>query len=440
VTDAVTSSDRAVGDHDEDPPAAPEPRQPDTSSNASVLTRPATVGEPTGPTARARAVAVLDVVTPTGRLALGVAVGSWVLGWWFGWLEMMVIAAVAATSMVVAVVFVFGRAQLRVELEVLPQRVVVGERSAGQLTVHNGSGHRLLPLRVELVVGDGSADFDIPSLRSEGSHDEVFVLPTERRAVIPVGPATSVRGDPVGLLRRAVPLTEPVPLFVHPRTVGLGGLGAGFLRDLEGQATATLTSSDLAFHALRDYVPGDDRRFIHWMTTARVGHLVVRQFIETRRSHLAVVIDGSPASYLDDDEFELAVSIAASLGVRTLRDEQELTVLGAGHHLACASGPLMLDELAGIELGGARDGLVPQLEQLRRVAVGVSVAMLVTGSRASIADLRAAAARLPVDVTTYAVRAGGDGATGFRPVGNMHVLTVAELSELPHLLWAVTDV
>ena len=34
--------------------------------------------------------------------------------------------------------------------------------------------------------------------------------------------------------------------------------------DVEGVASEKLTSSDVSFHALRDYEPGDDRRAVHW--------------------------------------------------------------------------------------------------------------------------------------------------------------------------------
>jgi len=368
-------------------------------------------------------------------LALGVT--SWLAGWLLGWEELMLVAAGCLVALVISVPFVFGKALLRVDVEVQPTRVVMGERSAGQMTVTNVGSRRLLPLRMELQVGAAAAEFAVPSLAGGSSSEEMFVLPTERRAVIPVGPATSVRGDPLGLLRAAVTWTTPVPLYVHPRTVDLAALGSGFLRDLEGQATVDLSSSDLAFHALREYQPGDDRRNVHWLTTARVGELMVRQFIDTRRSHLAIVLDGDAASYASDDEFELAVSCAASIAVRTLTDDQELTVLAGGRRLVSAAGPVVLDGFAGIEAGAAESGLLPQVDQLHRTASGASLVLLVTGSRSPRAALRAAESRCSDHARVLSLQAGVDSPAGFRPLGRQTVITVPTLADLPALLWAV---
>lgn len=389
----------------------------------------------------------VGIVTPFGWVVLAATSVSWVVGWRLGWEEFMLIATACATVLVAAIAFTFGRMDLQVEIEVDPQRVVVGQRSAGRMLVTNPGQRRTLASRMELEVGAGAAEFDVPGLAGGAEHEELFVLPTERRAVIPVGPATTVRGDPLGLLRRTASWTEPVPLFVHPRTVPLGHLGAGLLRDLEGQPTTDLSPSDIAFHALREYEAGDDRRFIHWMTTARVGELMVRQFTDTRRAHMAIVLDGVRSDYgatdgdaLDHSEqFELAVSITGSLGVRALSDEQDVSLMACGQQVPIVSGPTMLDRLAGVELGRTRLSLVSQVQALVNEVAGISLAIVVTGSETSIADLRAATMRFPIDVRTMAVRVDPGGRTGFRPVGGTLVLSVASLDELGHLLWAVTQ-
>src|SRR5690606_32774393 len=114
--------------------------------------------------------------------------------------------------------------------------------------------------------------------------------------------------------------TEPAELFVHPEVVALGGANAGLLRDLEGQATRDLSDSDLNFHALRDYVAGDDRRYIHWRTTARRGQLMVKQFEDTRRTLTSIALATAVSDYAHPDELELAVSVAASIAVQAIRD------------------------------------------------------------------------------------------------------------------------
>jgi uncharacterized protein (DUF58 family) len=377
-------------------------------------------------------------VTALGWSCALVALLSWFVGWWFGWDEFMLIATAAAAALLLSCAFVFGRASLDVAVRIKPQRVTVGDRSAGEMIVTNVGSRRLLALQMELVVGRGAAEFDVPSLGRGESHEEVFVLPTSRRGVVPVGPATSVRGDPLGLLRRAVPWTEPVPLYVHPRTVALGYLGAGLLRDLEGQPTSDLSPSDIAFHALREYEPGDDRRFVHWLTTARVGRLMVRQFTDTRRAHVAVVLDGDRGSYADEEQFETAVSVAASLGVRAIGDEQEVSMAAAGRRISCASGQGMLDGLAGVVLGAKGADLATQVDQLTRTATGISSAILVTGPDQKLADLRTVAVRFRVEVRTMIVRVDPAGSAGYRTVGATQVLTVGSLQEFANLLFAVT--
>ena len=170
--------------------------------------------------------------------------------------------------------------------------------------------------QLEVPVGDaGRSSACCPACARGGAFDEQFRIPTERRGVIPVGPARTVRADPIGLMRREIVWSQTVELHVHPRTIAIAALSTGFVRDLEGSPTRDLTASDIAFHALREYVPGDDRRFIHWKSSAKTGTFMVRQFEETRRSRLMVLLDLDPGAYADDAEFELAVS-AAGVGRR----------------------------------------------------------------------------------------------------------------------------
>ncbi|HBY22957.1 MAG TPA: DUF58 domain-containing protein, partial [Propionibacteriaceae bacterium] len=119
---------------------------------------------------------------------------------------------------------------------------------------------------------------------------------------------------------------------------------AGFQSDVEGVTTARLSSSDVSFHALREYSPGDDRRHVHWPTTARTGKLTVRQFEETRRSHHTIFLDTSAAAWTSD-EFELGVSVTASLALTGLNANRKVSVATSSEWISTASPLRVLDHL-----------------------------------------------------------------------------------------------
>jgi uncharacterized protein (DUF58 family) len=325
-----------------------------------------------------------------------------------------------------------GRTNLRVEVRVDPERVVVGSPAAGQVQIANTSRRALLPIAVELPIGEGAARFQLPLLRGDARHEELFVVPTERRGVISIGPALTVRGDPLGIVRRAVSWTQIVELFVHPLTVSLEPLSSGLLRDLEGQTTNEVSMSDLAFHALREYQPGDDRRYIHWRSSAKAGRFLVRQFLDTRRSHITTVVDSDTSSYVDAEDYEIAISAAASVAVRALRDEQEITVLAGSHAVPRGQGQTVLDTFSRAEL--ADHGLADLAQRASRIAPDTSVALVVTGSRVPFVELQRAAAHFPPEVRVVALRVDPASPTGISGSSALTVLTLSALNDLPALL------
>ncbi|MFN8168378.1 MAG: DUF58 domain-containing protein [Candidatus Nanopelagicales bacterium] len=218
-------------------------------------------------------------------------------------------------------------------------------------------------------------------------------------------------------------------------------LGSGFLRDLEGQATNHLSSSDIAFHTLRDYVPGDDRRFVHWRTSARTGKLMVRQFVDTRRSHAAIALDLDPASYEpsstdpESEEFELAVSVAASLAVRVLRDEQTLTVVAGAGRQPTASGRQAMDTFARV-LPEAGKSLPSCSSALARDAADASIAFLVSGQESTIGQMRQALRGMSPDVRTIGIRCRLGSPGTFRDTAGLTLLELGSLDQLARLLRA----
>ncbi|MGH1548642.1 DUF58 domain-containing protein [Leifsonia poae] len=399
-----------------------------------------------------RAVATLarrvgSVVTALGWSMLVLAVLALTAGYVWGWVEAVVAGWTAVVLLVVASGYLIGRTAYDVGLSLPANRVVVGDRAPGEVSVRNPLRRRLPGVRVEVPVGHGLAEFAAPSLAPAEEHSDVFVVPTSRRGIVPIGPVRTVRADPIGLLRREVVWADSLDLFVHPRTIAIPSMSTGFVRDLEGSPTRDLTASDIAFHALREYVPGDERRFIHWKSTAKTGSYMVRQFEETRRSHLLVALSLSAADYATDEEFELAVSATGSLGVRAMLDSRTVSVVASAatpdfakrmlftvRRLSTVNRGRLLDDLAGVETADAALRL-PELAQVASDdAAGISIAFLICGSTPTATQLRAAAAHFPLGVDVVAIVCDEGAVPSLRRVADLSVLTIGYLEDLQRSL------
>lgn len=386
---------------------------------------------------------VSSVVTPLGwSLALVIVLAFW-LGYGLGWTEAVVVAWTGLALVCAALFYLIGRNAFEVRLAMPGNRVVVGDKAPGELIVHNLSKRRIAGVRVEVPVGLGLAEFAMPGLSRGARFQDVFLVPTSKRGVIPIGPVRTVRADPVGLIRREVVWASVLELFVHPKIIAIPSMSTGFIKDLEGAPTRDLTASDVAFHALREYVPGDERRNIHWKSTAKTGSYMVRQYEETRRSHLMVALSLATADYASEEEFELAVSVAGSLGVRAIRDARTVSVVAsektpefakraiyAMRKLSTVNRSRLLDDLSRVAMAPT----ALRLSELSRVAAegaaGISIAFLVCGSSVTPTELRAASLQFPLGVDVIAVVCDEGASPSLRRVTDLTVLTVGFLDDL----------
>jgi len=402
--------------------------------------------------------AVQGVVTPLGWAVVAGSIVALAVGYAWGWIEIIAIGWGLALLVAAASVWLIGRGASTIELMLPTPRVVVGEPAEARLIAANPGRRRFGGVQLEVPVGTRVVERVLPGLPRGGAFDGQFRIPTERRGIVTVGPARTVRADPIGLMRREIVWSQTVELHVHPRTVSIAALSTGFIRDLEGSPTRDLTASDIAFHALREYVPGDDRRFIHWKSSAKTGTFMVRQFEETRRSRLMVLLDLEPGAYADETEFELAVSAAASVGARAIRDARTVSFVVSGRgrssaaqgasvaqgtnaaqgssmrELPTVSRDRLLDALCLVE----RDEQAVMLPDVARSAAealtGVSLAFLVTGSARGVSSLRAAVSRLPAGIEAVAVQCAPEGDASARTVAGLTVFGIGYLEDLRAML------
>lgn len=378
---------------------------------------------------------ILRTITPAGWLVLVLGVLSLVLSFALGWQEFTFLATVLLAAIVVSSFFLVGRASYDVLIELNPRRVVVGDRAMGRMVVTNTGQRALAPTRMELPVGRGLAEFQLPAMKPKEEHEELFAVPTHKRAVIVAGPAESVRGDQLGLLRRAQKWADPVDLFVHPRTVRLLPSAAGLVRDLEGQVSNKITNNDLAFHALRPYVPGDDRRYVHWRTSARIGQLMVRQFQETRRSQITMILATRRDLYASDSEFELAISVTASIAAQVIRDGTQMNVVSETGIWRTQTVTSMLDASCRIEQVGREFETLREFARVRTSRLPApSVVMIVGGSGMTVADYRSIQSLFGGDTSQVGFQVVEGAEPRITAVAGLAMTTLGQLTDLPALV------
>ncbi len=387
-----------------------------------------------------RLIDALAVITKTGWLIIALLFANLWFTAVFHWVETATITVMLTVLLLMGALFMIGRQRLDIDLDISPTRVQAGEAAAARVMIKNNAHASLLPLDLEFPVGISEAQFRIPKLAPYESHDEVLVIPTSRRGVISVGPVITYRGDPLGMLRREVMWAQPQEVFVHPKTVALQPFGTGLLRDLEGRTTSDIATNSLNFHTLREYVPGDDRRYIHWRSSAKLTgalgqeEFLVQQFLDTRRPNIGIILDVDQNQYRSEREFELAISAAASLALQALVDETNLIIVAGEYSAVQPARRLALDTFSRVEYSDL--SLAESTANMLKLVSDTTVVIFVSGSAANLELFRQARKYLSPEIVTLAisVSVAEDAGLVLQEADGLKVATITKLRDLPTVL------
>lgn len=283
-------------------------------------------------------------VTPAGWSVLLGSLAVYALGAGLGYPALVAVGLGGLLAFAVAVAAVLVRPRLRVTRSVAPDRVTVGEPALGQVSTRNLSRWPAPGFVVVDRLGGEPLELPVPGLPGAGTRTVHYPVPTRRRGALPLGPITVDRLDPLGLLRRPQAYGSAETLWVHPRVHPTKPLPVGVVLDYEGRLADSAPRGTVTFSSLRDYVPGDDPRQIHWRSTARTGKLIVREHVDTSEPTVTVVLD----TRLDGPVLESAVEVAASVAVGSERH---------GHPVALH---VLGEDRAALERAGAH-GLLDRL-------------------------------------------------------------------------------
>jgi uncharacterized protein (DUF58 family) len=332
------------------------------------------------------------MLTRRGAAVVVATIGTYVCAAGLHYTELAVLAAGGLLAVLFGLFWVLWRPHLAVTRTIEPSRVTRGDVALGLLKITNEGRLAANPSAGEEPCGPQVISIGLPRLASDETNRAQYRLPTERRAVLDVGPFTIARQDPFGLWRTSQKLGSMERLYVYPVVHKLLALPVGQTRSLDGPDRDGLPHGSTTFHALREYVPGDDLRHIHWRSSARTGTLMVREHVDTSLPQVTLLLDSNANSYIAD-EFEDAVEVAASIAVAVVRaglPVRLITSSGEGTQGSVGgSEQQFLDFLAGVSVAPGRSmlDLVNRLSADRRGDV-----LLVVTGRASIDEMTAVGA------------------------------------------------
>lgn len=333
-----------------------------------------------------------------GLLASGAVLCGGGLG--LGYLVPGVLGALAVLAVVLAVPVAGRPPAARVRRRATASRVRAGSAVTVVLDIEPGGDGRSAV--AERVAGPGPAvvlplGTARPRIR--------YLLSAPRRGAVEAGPLSLVRTDPLGLVR-AVRAADDVPvrLLVHPRHYRLAAVPAagGGGRDT---SSASVRASEGAFAGLREHVPGDDVRQIHWRTSARRGRLMVREHMDSASPGMTVLVDDRYGPAELDALAEAAASIVASAPDVPV----ELRLAGGARSPATAGTTAHLDVLAEARARPGAD-FPAACAGLRSAPSGPAVVLLST--RAAAEDVAAAMRVLAARRTLSLVGLIGPGGPG----------------------------
>ncbi len=204
--------------------------------------------------------------------------------------------------------------------------------TAGEVVTASAAVHRRLPVRADLrlVWEAEGVRVTTPIAGSRGGRTAPHgAVVRTRWAAAHRGPMTVrivavVVQDPLGLARRRIRRRDRADLLVLPRL--LDGLAA-LLDEREGMrgsrspasARTAGAGSGTPAGAVRAYRTGDALRQIHWKQSARQGELLVNLQEGPEGEERVLALVTATEAYATDEEFERAVSAAATLAVHELR-------------------------------------------------------------------------------------------------------------------------
>ena len=294
------------------------------------------------------------MLTRSGLGAVLAAVVLGVVGWWWNYEEIVIVACGIGALLVMAIWVSQRPLRATVVRRLIAVRVARGDPILLSYRLRNATRFRSGRATIIDRCADVDVRVDVPAVPANAERTVLGSIPTRRRGIFDVGPFEIERVDPFWLTIGRRRDTGVATVIVHPKVYDLVG-PQGAVRVVENESVLRRSTADpmSGFVSMRDYVAGDDPRMIHWPTTARTGTLMVREHVEVRRPEFTLVLDTASTASGPDD-FEEAVDVVATLAVHAIRTGLDVVVRTtdrdhAGRPIPLVSDAQVLDLLTLVE-------------------------------------------------------------------------------------------
>lgn len=237
------------------------------------------------------------------------------------------------------------------------QPVTVGDHLAIELTIENPTNQpvALLQIRDELpFILAKPVQQAIEVIPARDTYHWTYYLPTKKRGVYRWHDIQLRSAAPLGLFWCQRSRDAKATAIVYPTILPLTNcpiideVGQEYSRQLHEHSRYQMASEGLT-RTLRPYRFGDPSRLIHWRSSARYGELRVRE-LEVSRGGQEILICLDSAANWQPDNFEAAVTAAASLYFYANRADINVQLWTAANGLVCGN-LVVLETLAGVKFG-----------------------------------------------------------------------------------------
>ncbi len=224
---------------------------------------------------------------------------------------------------------------LHIQVQNRSYAVQVGDRLKEPVYVRNDSP---LPTGWMEIMPMSNMPGNIPGMATELRAREHERLEIDTfchvRGVYTIGPLVARSSDPLGLFEVQIIQGRPIEVMVQPPIVSLPYFRLPVAERM-GEESARYRAQTRTPHVatIREYVQGDRLNQIHWLSTARTGQLMSKEFDSGGTGDVWVVLDLEREihhSQGTDRTDEYAVAIAASLVRLALTEEHSVGFVAYG--------------------------------------------------------------------------------------------------------------